>query len=59
MMFRGLFGVLLGLHVMAVRHVRMVPGLFVIAGLVVFGSRAMVLGGVFMMFRGFQMMIDW
>jgi hypothetical protein len=35
-----------------------VAGLFIIARLVVFRSRAMMLGGMFGMFGGFVMMID-
>ena len=46
----GLFGVVFGLHMMAVRQVRMVAGLFVIARLVVLRRGQMMLGGMFMMF---------
>jgi len=51
-------GVVLGVQTVTVRCVSVVRAFFVVALLVVFGRRAVVLGGVFMMFRGFVMMID-
>jgi len=56
--FGGLFGVVFGLHMMAVRQVGMVAGLFVIAGLVVLRRRTMVLGGVLMMLRCIAVMFS-
>ncbi len=56
-MLAGLFGVMLGVNMMALRHVRVVPGGFMIAALVVIGRRLMVLGGMFVMLRGFAMML--
>ena len=50
----GLVGVVLGVGHVAVRDVGMVAGLFVISGGVMFGRRAMVLRGAFMVFRRSQ-----
>jgi hypothetical protein len=51
MMFFGVAGV-------AVGAVGVVRGLFVIAGLVVFGGFAVMLGGMLVMFGGLVMMLD-
>jgi hypothetical protein len=53
----GFFGVVRGLEMMAVRHVGVMAGFFVIAGFVVVGGRAMVLGGVLVMIGRLAMMI--
>ena len=57
-MFSGLFRMVLSLQVVAMSYVSMMPRLFVIAGLMVFSSRAMVLRGVFVVLCGFVMMIN-
>ena len=51
------FCVMNRVHLMTVGHVGVVSGLFVIAGLVVVGSRAMMLRSVIMMLGGFAVMI--
>jgi hypothetical protein len=56
-MLAGFFGMMDCMQVMAVGHVAMVPGLFVIAGFVVLGSRQMVLRGVAVVLGGFAVMI--
>jgi hypothetical protein len=43
---------------MAVRHVGMMAGLLVVPGLVVIGSRTVVLGGVVMVFCSFSVMLS-
>jgi hypothetical protein len=48
----GVLLVLGSVQVMAVRDLRMMSGLFMIAGFMMFGCFAMVLGGVLMMLRG-------
>lgn len=58
MVLGGLGGVVLGVQSVTVRCVSVVCAFFVVALLVVFGRCAMVLGGMFMMFRGFVVMID-
>jgi hypothetical protein len=58
MVLGGLGGVVLGVQTVTVCRVSVVRGFFVVAFLVVLGRCAVVLGGVFMMFRGFVMMID-
>jgi hypothetical protein len=58
MVLGGLGGVVLGVQAVTVCCVSVVRALFVVALLVVLGRRAVVLGGMFMMFRGFVMMID-
>jgi hypothetical protein len=50
--FRGFLVMLSDMQVMPVRHLGMVCGLFVIAGLVVLGGFAMVLGRMLVMLRG-------
>jgi hypothetical protein len=57
-MLAGFFGVMLGVNMMALRDVRVVPGGFMIAALVMIGRRLMVLGGMFVMLSGFAMMLD-
>ena len=42
-MLAGLFGVMRGVSLMALRHVRMVTGLVVITGFVMLGGRVMML----------------
>ena len=53
----GFFGVMRGVHLMAVRHVSVVPGFFVIAGFVVLSSREMVFRGVTVVLGSFAVMI--
>ena len=53
----GFFGVMNSVHLMTVGHVGVVSGFFVIAGLVVLGSSAMMLRGVIMMLGGFVVMV--
>jgi hypothetical protein len=53
----GFFGVMDCVQMMAVGHVSVVSGLFVIVGFVVLGSREMVLRGVTMVLGGFAVMI--
>ena len=57
-MFGGLCGVMVRMHSMAVGRVGMMCTLFMITVLMVFGGSAVVLGRVFMVLRGFVMMID-
>jgi hypothetical protein len=52
MHFRGFVVMLGGMQAVAMRHVGMVRGLFVISGLVVLGGFAMVLGRMLVMLRG-------
>ena len=52
----GFFCVMNSVQVMTVRHVGVVAGLLMIAGLVVVSSRAMVFRGVIMVLRGFAVM---
>jgi hypothetical protein len=54
----GLFGVMNCVHVVAVRHLCVVAGLFVIARFVVFGSCNVVFGRVIMVLGGFAMMFS-
>jgi hypothetical protein len=56
-MLAGFFGVMLGVVVVPLRDVRMVAGLFMIAGAVMLGGGAMMFGGVLVMLGGFQMML--
>ena len=56
-MFAGFFGVMNGVDMMAVRDVRVMAGFLMIAGSVMLGCRAMVLGGFFVVLCGFQMVI--
>lgn len=51
-----LFGVMFRLNGMALRHVGVVPGLHVIAGVMMLGGRPMVLSGFFVMIGGFAVM---
>jgi len=55
-MLARLFGVILGVRVMAMRDVGMVAGLFMISGGVMFGRGAMMFRGMLVMLGGFQMM---
>ena len=50
--FRGFIVMVGGMQVMAMRHLGMVRGLFVISRLVVLGGFAMVLGRMLVMLRG-------
>ena len=52
-----LFGVMLRLHVMPLRHVRVMPGLVMVAGVVMVRSRFVMLSGALVMLCGFPMMI--
>lgn len=56
-MFARLFSMVNSVHVVPLCDVRMVTRCFVIGRVVVFGRQAMMLGGVFVMFSGFAMMI--
>ena len=58
MMFCGLGGVMLRVRSVAMGCVSMMRAFFVVTVLVVFGGGAMVLGRVFVVLRGFVMMID-
>ena len=58
MVFACFFGMVFGLNVVAMRDVRVMPGCFVIAGFVVFGCLAMVLGSVFVMFGGLAVVLS-
>ena len=58
MMFCGLGGVMVRMQRVAVGRVGMMCTLFMITVLMVFGCSAVVLGRVFMVLRGFVMMID-
>lgn len=55
-MLAGFVGMVAGVQCMSVGDVGVVPGLLVIARLVVLGRFAMMRGGVFVMFSGLQMM---
>jgi hypothetical protein len=57
-MLGGLFGVMLGLQVMAVSHMGVMAGLFVIVCVVLFRCGAMMLGGVFMVLSGLIVMVS-
>jgi hypothetical protein len=54
--FRGFLVMVGRMQVMPMRHLGMVRGLFVIAGLVVLGGFAMMLGCMLVMFRGLLVM---
>jgi hypothetical protein len=54
-MFAGFFSVMNGVDVMAVCDVRVMAGFLMIAGSVMFGCRAMVPGGFFVVLCGFHM----
>lgn len=56
-MLARLFGVMLGVRVMAMRYVGMVARLFMISSGVVLRRGAMVFRGVFVMLGGFQVML--
>jgi hypothetical protein len=58
MVFCGLGGVMLRVRSVAMGCVSMMRAFFVVTVLVVFGGGAMVLGRVFVVLRGFVMMID-
>ena len=55
-MLARLFGVVLGVGMMAMRDMSMVAGFFMISGSVMLGRCAMVFRGVLVMIGGFQMM---
>jgi hypothetical protein len=57
-MFGGLGGVMVRMQRMAVGRVGMMRTLFVVTVLMVFGGSAVMLGRVFMVLRGFVMMIN-
>jgi hypothetical protein len=57
-MFAGLLGVMFGVYMMSVRHVRVMTRFVMVATLVMIGRRLMMLGGVLVMFRGFAVMLD-
>jgi hypothetical protein len=56
MMLPGFVGMVAGVQRVSMGDVGVVPGLLVIARVVVFGRFAMMCGGVFVMFGGLQMM---
>jgi hypothetical protein len=56
MMLGGLFGVMLGLNVMAMRQVGVMAGLFVFARFVVLGGVLVVFGSMFVVLRCVAMM---
>ena len=58
MVLGGFGSVMLCVQGVAVCYVSVMRGFFVIAVLMVFGGSPMMLGRVFMMLRGFLMMID-
>jgi hypothetical protein len=51
--FAGFLRVMLGVQVMAMRHMRVMPGLFMLRGAVVFRRQAMVFGRCLVMRGGF------
>jgi hypothetical protein len=57
-MLGGLFGVMLGLQVMAMSHMGMMAGLFMIVCVVLFRCGTMMLGGVFMVLSGLIVMVS-
>jgi hypothetical protein len=57
-MLAGFFGVLLGVNLMALRHVRVMTGRMMVATLVMIGRRLVVLRGMFVMLSSFAMMVD-
>jgi hypothetical protein len=56
-MLTVLFGVLHGLNMMAMRYVRVVAGLVMVAGFVMLRGRFVVLGGVCVVLSSFSMML--
>jgi hypothetical protein len=56
MMLAGLFGMMRGVNLMALRHVRMVTGLVVIAGFVMLCGRLVMLSCVVVVLSGFAVM---
>ena len=57
-MLGGFLGVVLGLNMVAMRHVRVVAGLLGIPRFVVFRSGAMLFSGLLMMFRSLNVMLS-
>jgi hypothetical protein len=57
-MLAGFFGVMLGVNLMALRHVRVMTGRMMVATLVMIGRRLVVLRGMFVMLSSFAMMVD-
>jgi hypothetical protein len=55
-MLAGFFGVVLGVDLMALCHLRVMTGRLVVATLVVVGRRPMVPGGMLVMLSGFAVM---
>jgi len=55
-MLASLFRMIIGVGVVALRHVRVMTGRLVVATLVVVRCRLMVLGGMLVMLSGFAMM---
>jgi hypothetical protein len=55
-MLAGFFGVMLGMDLVAVRHVRVMTSQMVLAAFVLLGSRPVMLRGMFVMFSGFAVM---
>jgi hypothetical protein len=55
-MLARLFGMMGSVNLMALRHVRMVTGLVVIAGFVMIRGRLMMLRGMVVVLSGFAMM---
>ena len=56
-MLARLFGVVLGVGMMAMRDMGMVAGFFMISGSVMLGGGAMVFRGMLVMLGGFQVML--
>ncbi len=53
----GFLRVVLGLNLVAMRHVGVMTGLVVVARFVMLGCRLVVQGGVFVVFSGFEVML--
>ena len=55
-MLAGFFGVILGVDVMPMGHVRLMTRHLVVAALMMFGGRFVMLSGMFVMFSSFAVM---
>jgi hypothetical protein len=56
-MLTGLFRMMHGVNVMALRHVRVMTGLVVVTGVVMLRRRLVVLSGVLVVFGSFAMVL--
>jgi len=56
-MLAGFFGVVSGVHQMAMSYVGMMASLVMVAGFMMLGGASMMGGGVLMVFSGFAMML--